>query len=293
MSFDAPLTTRPDGLTVPAFDLIRPERIEAPLLFASPHSGTLYPADLRDRLRLPLMNLRRTEDAFVNELFDAAPAHGATFIHATYARSYVDLNRDARELDAGMFSDGLPRTAGLPGTRVKAGLGCLPKVASTGEVFYSSKLTQAEGETRLGHIHDTYHRALKQELAHFEREWPERILVDCHSMPSRQPGRPRLPDIVLGDRFGSSCSTRLTNFVERYFRKVGFSVARNAPYAGGYITRTYGRPKRGCHVLQIEINRSLYMDEQSVEKNNGFAPTKDVLTQLISDLMGFARRFCA
>ncbi|MEO1643395.1 MAG: N-formylglutamate amidohydrolase, partial [Pseudomonadota bacterium] len=218
---------------------------------------------------------------------------GATLVSARYGRGFVDLNRDARELDPDMFSDGLPRTAGLPGTRVKAGLGCLPKIASTGDVFYASKLTREEGEARLFHIHDVYHAGLKQELGRFSEEWPEHILIDCHSMPSRQPGRPKLPDIVLGDRFGSSCSAKLTSLVERHFRKAGFSVARNAPYAGGYITRAYGRPKRGCHVLQIELNRSLYMEEQSVEKSRGFEPTKDVITQLIADLMRFARKFCS
>lgn len=293
MSYDAPLDISDKGLIAPAFTLVRPIRIKAPILFASPHSGTVYPADLTDRLCLPLMNLRRTEDAFVNDLFSQAPDYGAPLIHATYARSYVDLNRDVRELDASMFSDGLPRIAGSPGTRVKAGLGCLPKVASTGEVFYASKLTRAEGETRLSEVHDAYHNALKQELERFNRHWPERILIDCHSMPSRQPGRPKLPDIVLGDRFGSSCNNRLTNLVERYFKRVGFTVARNAPYAGGYITRAYGRPKRGCHVLQIEVNRSLYMDEYSVEKSAGFGATQNVLSKLVEDLIDFAHQFCS
>ncbi|MEM1087169.1 MAG: N-formylglutamate amidohydrolase [Pseudomonadota bacterium] len=292
MSFDAPLEVYAPGLREPAFTVARPQRVKAPILFASPHSGTIYPSDLTERLALPLINLRRTEDAFVDQLFASAPDQGATLIHANYARSYVDLNRDARELDADMFSDGLPRTAGLPGTRVKAGLGCLPKVGSTGEIFYASKLTAAEGKKRLTYIHDAYHSGLKAELDQLRRDWPECILIDCHSMPSRQPGRGRLPDIVLGDRFGSSCHSKLTSLVERYFRKVGFSVARNAPYAGGYITRAYGRPKRGCHVLQIEINRSLYMDEQMVKKNRGFEPTENVISQLVSDLMVFAARFC-
>ena len=292
MSYDAPLDITEPSLTAAPFTLIRPEQVAAPILFASPHSGTIYPSDLTDRLRLPLINLRRTEDAFVNELFGQAPAHGAPLIHAAYARSYVDLNRNARELDPEMFSDGLPRSAGSPGTRVKAGLGCLPKVASTGEVFYASKLTRAEGEVRLSEIHDAYHAALKRELEAFNKEWPEQILIDCHSMPSRQPGRPKLPDIVLGDRFGSSCSYRLTSLVERYFKKVGFTVVRNAPYAGGYITRAYGRPKRGCHVLQIEVNRGLYMDEQSVEKGANFTPTQQVISNLVEDLVSFARKFC-
>lgn len=293
MSFDAPLDIEPDDLTAPAAEILRGLSKAAPILFASPHSGTLYPRDLTERLCLPLMNLRRTEDAFVDDLFAAAPEFGATLMTANYARSYVDLNRDARELDPDMFSDGVPRVCGMPGTRVKAGLGCLPKVGSTGEVFYKAPLTKVEGLRRLQHVHDDYHEKLKGELERLMVDWPEAIMVDCHSMPSRQPGRPKMPDIVLGDRFGSSCSGRLTSLVERYFRRCGYSVARNAPYAGGYITRAYGRPKRGVHVLQIEINRGLYLDETAVEKGAGFVAVQQDMTGLIEALVEFSRQFCS
>lgn len=293
MSFDAPLDIDDHDLQAPAFEIVRPSRLKAPVVFASPHSGTLYPKDLMDRLSLPLLNLRRTEDAFVDELFEDAPQHGGTLMKANYARSYVDLNRDARELDEEMFSDGLPRTAGMPGTRVKAGLGCLPKVGSTGEVFYNAQLTKLHGLRRLERVHDAYHQSLKSELEAFKQDWAERILIDCHSMPSRQPGRPKMPDIVLGDRFGSSCSGRLTGLAERFFRKAGYTVARNAPYAGGYTTRAYGRPRRGAHVLQIEINRGLYMDEQTVQKGTGFVAMQKNVSNFAEHLLDFAEDFCS
>lgn len=293
MSFDAPLDIDDSDLQAPACEIARPRMPKAPVVFASPHSGTLYPRDLMDRLSLPLLNLRRTEDAFVDQLFSNAPEKGAVLIKANYARSYVDLNRDARELDEEMFSDGLPRTAGMPGTRVKAGLGCLPKVGSTGEVFYKAPLTKLQGVRRLELVHDAYHQRLKSELEAFKETWPEHILIDCHSMPSRQPGRPKMPDIVLGDRFGSSCSGRLTGLTERFFRKAGYTVARNAPYAGGYTTRAYGRPRRGAHVLQIEINRGLYLDEQTVEKGSGFVAMQKTVSNFIEYLVDFAEDFCA
>lgn len=293
MSFDAPLELDDHDLQAPACEVVRPMKVRAPVIFASPHSGTLYPKDLTSRLSLPLINLRRTEDAFIDNLFAAAPTEGASLLKANYARSYVDLNRDALELDETMFADGLPRAAGMPGTRVKAGLGCLPKIGSTGEVFYSAPLTRLEGLRRLELVHDAYHQSLKTELESFKRDWAERILIDCHSMPSRQPGRPKLPDIVLGDRFGSSCSGHLTGLTERFFRKAGYTVARNAPYAGGYTTRAYGRPRRGAHVLQIEINRGLYMDEQTVQKSAGFASMQNLISTYIDHVMNFAEDFCA
>ncbi|MEM9053770.1 MAG: N-formylglutamate amidohydrolase [Pseudomonadota bacterium] len=292
MSPYADFPTKRDTFALPAYEMVRPQTVKAPVIFASPHSGTVYPSDLTDRLAVPLMDLRRTEDAFVDQLYAAAPDAGALLVKANYARSYVDLNRNARELDASMFSDGLPRTAGMPGPQVKAGLGCLPKVGATGQVFYDRLLTRAEGNKRLEHVHDAYHANLQGLIKELQQDWVETILIDCHSMPSKQPGRVRLPDIVLGDRFGSSCSGRLTSMAERYFRKAGLSVARNAPYAGGYTTRLYGRPRRGCHVLQIEINRDLYMNEKDVVQNAGFEATEKTVTGFIEDLVEFAARFC-
>lgn len=282
------LPTESGENAVPAFEIRHARTVTAPVIFASPHSGSHYPSAMIDKLAVPLLDLRRTEDAFVDELYAPAVEQGAILILANYARTYVDLNRDARELDGSMFEDGLPRTAGMPSARVKAGLGCLPRVGASGRDIYGAPISQAEGAFRLDRVHDTYHHAVQSEIDALKPNWSDIFIIDCHSMPSRQPGRANLPDIVLGDRFGSSCSARLTSMVERSFRREGFSVARNAPYAGGYTTRRYGRPRRGIHALQIEINRALYMNELDIEKTRGFDRLQQQLSGLISEILTLA-----
>lgn len=277
------------GLTEPPFDHTPATAPAAPVLFASPHSGSHYPASMQDALCVPLIDVRRTEDAFIDELFAGAPALGAGLVAARYGRSVVDLNRDPHELDAAMFHDGPPRPCALPTARVEAGLGCLPRVGARGEAIYARLLTRAEGEERLVHVHDAYHLHLTGELEALRRAHGHALLIDCHSMPSLQPGRRSLTDIVLGDRFGSSADARLMARIERSFRAQGFTVARNAPYAGGYTTRRYGRPRRGIHALQVEINRGLYMDEQRITRASGFAGLKDALQQVMAEIIDAAR----
>ena len=274
----------PDGLDVP-FLLSTPEAEAAPIVFASPHSGNFYPETMVSALRVPLMDVRRTEDAFVDELFASAPSHGAHLLAARFGRSVVDLNRDPHELDPAMFHDGPPRACALPTPRVEAGLGCLPKVGAKGEAIYGRLLSKAEGEQRLAGVHDVYHGQLAALLDTQRALHGRALLVDCHSMPSVQPGRRNLTDIVLGDRFGSSSDPRLVNRLERVFRNHGLTVARNAPYAGGYTTRRYGRPKRGIHAIQIEINRGLYMDEQAIARSSGFARLRPVMDAAIQEMV--------
>ena len=287
-----PLDTPADAgsaLAEAPFDVTPAMEPAAPVLFASPHSGSHYPASMQEALCVPLIDVRRTEDAFIDELFAGAPALGASLVAARYGRSLVDLNRDPHELDAAMFHDGPPRPCALPTARVEAGLGCLPRVGARGEAIYGRLLSRAEGEERLVHIHDAYHLHLTAELDALRCAHGQALLIDCHSMPSLQPGRRTLTDIVLGDRFGSSADPRLMARIERSFRAQGFTVARNAPYAGGYTTRRYGRPRRGIHALQAEINRGHYMDEQRITRASGYYALKDALEQVMAEIIHAAR----
>jgi len=240
-------------------------------------------------LQVKIEDIKRTEDAFVDELFEQAPNAGSVMISAVYARSFVDLNRDARELDPLMIDGQPPRPCSILTPRVEAGLGCLPRIGASGQDIYKDKLPAEEVEMRLSHVHDSYHNEVRGELMQLRDTWGEAFLLDCHSMPSQQPGRRSLPDIVLGDRFGSACSARMISLVERCLRSKGYSVARNTPYAGGYTTRLYGRPKSGLHALQIEINRKLYMNERAIKKSRNFNIIQSDMTELVFELADFVR----
>ncbi|PTS89842.1 MULTISPECIES: N-formylglutamate amidohydrolase [unclassified Caulobacter] len=245
-----------------------------PLVFASPHSGRIYPEDMMAAARLDTESLRTSEDAFVDDIIAGAPALGVAVIRARLARAYVDLNREPWELDPGMFEDELPAFAKSHSARVAAGLGTIARVASEGRPIYARKLTFAEAKARIDLTHRPYHDALDRLLGAARATHGLAILVDWHSMPAAAARGQRARgggacDIVLGDRFGAACSPRLTGLVERELEAMGYRVARNSPYAGGYTTEHYGRPSRRTHALQIEINRALYMDEVTREPTEG------------------------
>jgi N-formylglutamate amidohydrolase len=217
--------------------------------------------------------LRRSEDALVDDLIAPAPALGAALISANYARAYIDLNREAFELDPGMFADELPEFAKARTARVAAGLGAIARVVSEGQEIYARKLTFAEARWRIEGAHRPYHAALERLIAEAHKAHGFAILIDWHSMPAaaaKVGGRERPCDIVLGDRFGAACAGVLTLRVERELEAMGYRVARNTPYAGGYTTEHYGRPARRIHALQIEINRALYLDEAKLTPTAGF-----------------------
>lgn len=261
------------------------------LVFASPHSGRIYPDDMMAAARLDAEAIRGSEDAFVDEIISGAPALGAAVIRARLARAYIDLNREPWELDPAMFEDELPAYAQSRSARVAAGLGTIARVASEGKPIYARKLTFAEARARVDLAHRPYHDALDRLLAAARATHGSAILVDWHSMPAAaargQRARGGGPcDIVLGDRFGAACSPRLTGMVERELEAMGYRVARNAPYAGGYTTEHYGRPTRRTHALQIEINRALYMNESTREPTEG-------LTRLTADAERLTRALAA
>jgi N-formylglutamate amidohydrolase len=274
------------------YEILAPARQTAPLVFASPHSGDVYPPEFVSRSRLDMRALRRSEDSYVDELFAAAPALGAPLIKALFPRAYVDPNREPYELDPAMFDGPLPDFVNCHSSRVAAGLGTVARVVANGEAIYRGKLSFAEAEQRIARCYRPYHEALAELLADTHAQFGCAMLIDCHSMPSvggpmeRDSGAGRV-DIVLGDCHGVSCDPRLTDLADRVLRAEGFAVQRNAPYSGGFTTQHYGRPREGMHTLQIEINRALYMNEFSYERGSGFAAMRRRLTKLIEALAAF------
>ncbi len=274
----------------PAFVVEEPVAVVSPAVFASPHSGRVYPEAFLALCRARPMDLRRVEDAYVDRLLSDAPVSGAPLICGLLGRSFVDLNRAETEIDPSMFEDAAYAPSAVRTPRVDAGLGCLPRVAHNGQPIYGSKLPSGEAEARLEHVHRPYHRALgallKRSQAMFGRSW----LVDCHSMPSDALTTGRPADVVLGDRHGASCNAEFTSMVEGLFQERGYNTARNVPYAGGYATMVHGRPAQGRHALQIEIRRDLYLDEGRVEPHEGFDVLRRHLSEIAGEICTFARR---
>jgi N-formylglutamate amidohydrolase len=265
------------------FAVIEPLRRTTPLVFASPHSGQHYPAAFLTQSRLPLLSLRRSEDAYVDELFAAAASFGAPILTATLARAFIDVNRDPAELDPDMFAERLPMHVQRGSPRVQAGLGAIPRIAADGQDIYRRKLGVAEARERLSQVHSPYHGMLSALISEARAAFGCAVLIDCHSMPSCARG-PLQPDIVLGDRFGASCHPSVTGFVEAALQRMGYKVTRNTPFAGGHTTQSHGRPALGVHVLQVEINRSLYMDERTLARTGGFERVRADMTRLVAAL---------
>ncbi len=269
-----------------ALDCRLPQRQTAPVVVASPHSGSTYPAAFLALAAVPLAALRRAEDAFVDELFAAAPTVGIPLLAARFPRSFVDVNREPYELDPGMFDGPLPRPLNHRTTRVAAGLGMIPRVAASGDAIYRGRVPSDHIEERLETCWRPYHTALTTLVEHTFRTFGAALLIDAHSMPSSASGaasrdRDQRVDIVLGDNHGEACDPGLVASVERWFVRHGLKVRRNQPYAGGFTTQRYGRPALGRHALQIEINRSLYMDEARHER----LPTAGALERLMAGLL--------
>ena len=263
------------------FRLDRPARQTVPFVFASPHSGRRYPASLLERTRLDVTTLRRSEDAFVDELFAGTVGLGAPLLAAHFPRAFLDVNRSMTELDAGMFNGALGVPVDAPSPRVAAGLGVIPRIVRDGAEIYRGKLDSREADARLSELYKPYHQALAALMEETRAHFGVAVLIDCHSMPSAL----SVPDIVLGDRYGASAAPQLTARAETAFAREGFSVARNTPYAGGHTTALYGKVASGCHALQIEINRALYLDEDRIAKRPNFDMVRMRLTRAIANLV--------
>ena len=273
-----------------AFEILPPTEWTAPAVFNSPHSGRQFPPHFLRQSRLPLEALRRSEDCYVDELFQACVGHGAPLLRALVPRSYIDLNREPYELDPRMFAGELPGYVNTGSPRVAGGLGTIPRIVSEGEDIYRGRIDFAEVRHRIEHVYVPYHRTLTALANEVMTKAGQVLLVDCHSMPASATAHVVPPaagtvDVVLGDRFGSSCSEELSAFTEERLAARGLRVLRNKPYAGGFITQNHGAPHRGQHALQIEINRSLYMNETTLEKTGNFQTLSSALGEVIGDLM--------
>jgi N-formylglutamate amidohydrolase len=277
----------------PPFAVIAPPEQTAAVVYASPHSGNSYPPGFVTASRLDPLTLRRSEDAFIDELFAAAPGKGSPLLKAFFPRAYIDPNREPWELDPTMFADALPSYVNGASPRVSAGLGTIARVVANGAEIYRGKLSFAEARLRIETLYRPYHEQLQALVEATLARFGHALLIDCHSMPSvggpldRDPGKRRV-DFVLGDCFGASCAPVVMREAENFLRRQGFAVARNDPYAGGFTTRHYGQPARRRHTLQIEINRGLYMDELRIERSAGFAALKRAIDALIEALAGIA-----
>jgi len=276
---------------VPSWRLLAPAEQTAPVVFASPHSGRDYPPEFIAASRLNVVSLRRSEDAFMDEIFAAAPDFGVPLLCARFPRAYVDANREAFELDPAMFTDPLPDYVNTRSPRIAAGLGTIARVVTDGEDIYHEPLRFEDALGRIEALYRPYHKALQGLLQATQERFGGCLLVDCHSMPSGQlapelgAGDGNKPaDIVLGDCFGTSSAPAVTDIAKAALEASGFTVALNKPYAGGFTTRHYGRPREGVHVLQVEINRALYMDEKLVRRGPGLPALKCRLGPLMRAL---------
>src|ERR1700759_608750 len=280
--------TEPDGELSPPFEVIEPPVWRAPIIFNSPHSGSVYPHEFLTASRMGLPALGRSEDSFMDELIADLSGRGFPTVRVNFPRSYVDVNREPYELDPRMFLGRLPSFANTRSMRVAGGLGTIPRVVGDGQEIYRERLSVDDALGRIEALNKPYHRALRRLINKAHQAFGSVILVDCHSMPSIGISRdePRRPDVVIGDRYGTSCAPRLPDTVEEIMASLGYSIGRNKPYAGGFITEHYGNPASGLHSIQLELNRAIYMDERRRERGPRFA-------QVVADFSALADALAA
>ena len=267
-------------------EILEPALLASPLVLSSPHSGRVYPASFLAASRLDPAMLRRSEDCFVDELFAEATASGAPLVRAVFPRAFLDANREPFELDPRMFDGRLPAHANTRSLRVAAGLGTIARLVAESQEIYARRLPVETGVQRIEAIYRPYHAALRRLTQRAQKKFGLAVLVDCHSMPSMiaaSGGTEQIKaDIVLGDRYGTSCDSDLTAVAESELRSLGYMVQRNKPYAGGFITEHYGAPASHVHALQIEINRGVYMNEATFEKTQRFDVLKKDLGRVVA-----------
>ncbi|RFP90329.1 N-formylglutamate amidohydrolase [Rhodobacteraceae bacterium 63075] len=275
-----------------AYDLLHPEHRTTSVVFASPHSGSDYPWTFLRKTVLDQYSIRSSEDAFVDELYSFAPKCGAPLLKAGAPRAFIDLNRASGELDPAVV-EGVSAKGHNP--RIASGLGVIPRVVAGGRAIYHGKLPLREAQRRIDMYWRPYHDILAKLLNQSSQVFGEAILIDCHSMPHEAMdltarGASRRPEIVIGDRHGASADSQIVDRIEEAFVAAGFVTVRNVPFAGAYICQTYGRPARGHHAIQIEIDRSLYMNEKMIRPNGNFDTVRRRLKQVITEIAEIGRR---
>ena len=271
------------------FEVLEPEALRIPFVYNSPHSGRRYPVSFVEQSRLDGVAIRRSEDHYVDELFAAATDLGAPMLLAHFPRAYLDVNREPYELDPRMFSGSLPPYANISSIRVAGGLGTIPRIVAENMEIYPRRLPVEEAMLRIEAIYKPYHACLRKLVARTHTRFGYAVLIDCHSMPGniRVASTGVRPDIIIGDRYGTSASAELSAAALEILESMGFAAVRNKPYAGGFITEHYGRPVRGLHALQVEINRSLYIDEASLVKKPEFAAIANAISSFMQQMADF------
>ncbi|MBB3595445.1 N-formylglutamate deformylase [Rhizobium sp. BK529] len=275
------------------FEVHEPVSQTIPFVYNSPHSGRIYPPEFIAQSRLEGISIRRSEDHYVDELFGAAVDLGAPLLLANFPRAYLDVNREPYELDPRMFDGLLPPYANINSLRVAGGLGTIPRIVAENMEIYARRLPVQEGLERVESVYKPYHFALRRLIARTHVQFGFGVLIDCHSMPGnvRVAGTNARPDFIIGDRYGTSASSELSRAAIGILEELGFAAIRNKPYAGGFITEHYGRPSRGLHALQIEVNRSIYVDEVTLEKRPDFGIVATAITSFMRQMADYVEKF--
>ncbi|TCR78372.1 N-formylglutamate amidohydrolase [Rhizobium sp. BK376] len=275
------------------FEILEPVSQSIPFVYNSPHSGRIYPPDFIAQSRLQGMSIRRSEDHYVDELFSAACDLGAPLLVANFPRAYIDVNREPYELDPRMFDGPLPPYANINSIRVAGGLGTIPRIVAENMEIYARRVPVEDALKRIETIYKPYHAALRRLIAATHVKFGFGVLIDCHSMPGniRIAGSHVRPDFIIGDRYGTSASAELSRAAMQILEEMGFAAVRNKPYAGGFITEHYGRPSRGLHALQIEVNRALYIDEITLQKSPDFNAVRAAMTSFMRQMADYVDKF--
>ena len=258
--------------------IVEPATLTSGVVFALPHSGRDYGVSFLNQSILDSISIRSSEDAFLDQLIDGIEKYGAPKIVANAPRAFIDLNRSTDELDPALIS-GIKNNIRNP--RISSGLGVIPRVVSHGKEIYRGKLSLEQAQSRIEYYWKPYHKDLSTLLKRAQSIYGQSLLIDMHSMPheavSTQSSFISAPEIVVGDRFGMSSDPEFTNLIVSILKQHGFRVAKNTPFAGAFITKHHGKIKERTHAIQLEIDRSLYMDEERILPNSGFEKLKSKL----------------